>query len=256
MSAPQQLQPQAEPGKWASIGLSALMHALLLGLLIYGIRWQSRPQEAVEVELFRALPAPAAERPAPVPEPRPEPRAEPKPEPRTEPRPPPKPDIAVKEEKKPPKPEPKPAPKEEPKPRLDETVQRRLMEEELRRDSRRIEQQRLDQEAAREAAALRDAQASSARAGALDKYRAQISSKIRRNLVVPQDLRGNPEGVFTVTQLPDGSVMDAKMKKSTGNAALDAAIERAILKSSPLPKPDQPELFSRVLELKFRPLDE
>ena len=39
-------------------------------------------------------------------------------------------------------------------------------------------------------------------------------------------------------------------------AALDAAIERAILKSSPLPKPEQADLFSRQLDLRYRPLDD
>lgn len=46
------------------------------------------------------------------------------------------------------------------------------------------------------------------------------------------------------------------MRKSSGNPALDTAIERAIIKSSPLPKPDQPELFDRVLKIPYKPLDE
>ncbi|MGE5946171.1 MAG: TonB C-terminal domain-containing protein, partial [Betaproteobacteria bacterium] len=45
-------------------------------------------------------------------------------------------------------------------------------------------------------------------------------------------------------------------KRSSGNAGLDTAIERAILKSSPLPKPDDPALFQRVLEIKYRPIEE
>ena len=36
----------------------------------------------------------------------------------------------------------------------------------------------------------------------------------------------------------------------------DAATERAIHKSSPLPKPGKPELFSRTLELRFRPQED
>ena len=35
--------------------------------------------------------------------------------------------------------------------------------------------------------------------------------------------------------------------------AYDTAVERAILKSSPLPKPDKGELFERELILTFRP---
>ena len=37
--------------------------------------------------------------------------------------------------------------------------------------------------------------------------------------------------------------------------AYDEAVQRAILKSSPLPKPESAEMFRRSLTLKFRPLD-
>jgi colicin import membrane protein len=46
------------------------------------------------------------------------------------------------------------------------------------------------------------------------------------------------------------------LKKSTGHAALDEAIERAIRKSSPLPKPDDQSLFNRTLAFTFRPLEQ
>ena len=46
------------------------------------------------------------------------------------------------------------------------------------------------------------------------------------------------------------------VRKSSGNKALDEAIERAIKKSDPLPLPDQPNLFERVLELKYKPFNE
>ena len=59
-----------------------------------------------------------------------------------------------------------------------------------------------------------------------------------------------------MSQLPSGEVLDVKIRKSSGNLLLDTAIERAIRKSSPLPKPDQPELFERILKIPYRPLDE
>ncbi|MDA0189735.1 MAG: energy transducer TonB, partial [Proteobacteria bacterium] len=64
------------------------------------------------------------------------------------------------------------------------------------------------------------------------------------------------EAVFEVNQLPSGEVLSVKVRKSSGNPQLDAAIERAILKSSPLPKPDQPELFERTLKIPYRPFEE
>jgi colicin import membrane protein len=57
-----------------------------------------------------------------------------------------------------------------------------------------------------------------------------------------------------VTQLPSGEVISVKVKKSSGNPALDAAVERAILKSSPLPKPEQSDLFDRLLNIPYRPI--
>ena len=84
----------------------------------------------------------------------------------------------------------------------------------------------------------------------------KIKGKIKGNLMLPPDIRGNPEAVFDVIQLPSGEILSVKLKKSSGHAAYDSAIERAILKSSPLPKPEQGDLFSRALELKFRPLEE
>jgi colicin import membrane protein len=42
---------------------------------------------------------------------------------------------------------------------------------------------------------------------------------------------------------------------SSGNNAYDDAVYRAILKSSPLPKPDTPGVFQRELKLTFRPRD-
>lgn len=74
-------------------------------------------------------------------------------------------------------------------------------------------------------------------------------------MVLPPELKGNPEAVFDVVQLPTGEVLSVKLRKSSGVGALDDAIERAILKSSPLPKPDRPELFTRNFELRYRPLD-
>lgn len=235
------------PGRRASIALAIAVHVLLAILLIYGIHWPSERPEAVEVELVRATPEPAAA--APTPEPKPEPKPEPRPEPpKPAPKPappPPKPDIAVKEKEKP-----KPPPKEEPKPKFD-PFQQLLKEEEKRMVTQRQladEQRRLDE--------AKTSQASAARNKAVDAYMAKIRDKVRGNVMLPSDIKGNPEAVFDVTQLPSGEILSVRLKKGSGHAALDAAIERAILKSSPLPKPDNPGLFERQLELRYKPHDD
>lgn len=242
------------PGKRISFVLAVLMHVGLAILIIYGIHWQTQKPEVVEVDLVRALPPAPAPDPAPETKPEPDPKPVPKPEPKPEPKPvpkpepikpPPKPDIAQKEKPKPP---PKPEPPKDPF--------KEQMERELREAEKRKAADAAAQEAAQELANLKAQQASSAKSSALADYIAKIKGKVRGNIVLPGDIKGNPEAVFEVTQLPSGEVLNVKLKKSSGNSAWDDATERAIRKSSPLPKPAQAELFSRTLELKFRPLEE
>jgi colicin import membrane protein len=240
-------------GKRVSIALAITVHLLLAGFLFYGVRWQTKAPDVVEVELVRAVAEPVpvappvAVPPAPTPEPpAPVPKVEPKPAP-----PPPKPDIAVKEKGKPkPEPKPVPPPKSEPKPRVDP------FQEQLRRETEELTQRKQADSAAQELTQLKAAQAAATRNKAIADYLARIRGKIRGNIVVPPEIKGNPEAVFDVTQLPSGEIVTVRLKRSSGHAALDAAIERAILKSNPLPKPEQADLFSRSLELRFRPLDE
>lgn len=233
--------PRPPPGKRISFALAVLMHVVLVIFLIYGISWQTQRPEAVQVELVSAVPpAPTS---APVPEPKSEPKQEPKPEPV---KPPPKPEIAQKEKPKPPpKPEPKPEPRPEPP--------KDPFKEQLERELKETERRKAVDMAAQEQARLKAAQASAAQVGEMEKYIAAISGKVRGNIVLPPDIKGNPEAVFEVTQLPSGEVLNVKLVKTSGHAAYDAATERAIRKSSPLPKPAKIELFSRNLELKFRP---
>jgi colicin import membrane protein len=247
------LPPANKAGKRVSVALAVAVHLLLAAFLFYGVRWQTKATDVVEVELVRAVAEPApvappvAVPPAPTPEP-PAPVAKPEPKPAP---PPPKPDIAVKEKEKPkPEPKPLPPPKAEPKPRVDP------FQEQLKRETEQLTQRKQADSAAQELTQLKAAQASAARNKAIADYLGKIRGKIRGNIVVPPEIKGNPEAVFDVTQLPSGEIVTVRLKRSSGHAALDAAIERAILKSNPLPKPEQADLFSRSLELRFRPLDE
>jgi colicin import membrane protein len=318
--------PQEDPAKWPSLALSAVVHVLLIGALFLGVQWKSKPPSSVEVEVWRAAPAPMVAsqpepkpeakpetrlapepkpepkpqpkpvakpepkpepkptpKPAPVPEPKPEPKpvakAMPQPEPKAEPKPPIKPDIPLKEDKKlkePPKkeePKPKEQPrKEEAKPKEVATPERRPNpRDELDRELKELKQRKAEQKAAedrraRDAAQERlhkqlqaeQASAEKTRAQSLDQeaYKRRISDRIRSNVSLPPGIQGNPKAEFDVTQLPTGEVLDVKLRRSSGNPALDAAVERAIRKSSPLPKPPQPELFQRVLPMSYKPHDD
>ena len=262
--------------------LAAVVHILLVGALFFSVQWRSQAPTAVAVEVWRSGPAPLPApiiKPEPLPEPPPPPpppKVEPKPEPKPLPpkveTPPVKPDIAVKEEKKkkeePKKPEPKPVEvkKEEPKkeePKKPEPDRREDLAEALARDLKQVQQQKaVHDQRARADAELRQlgqAQAelaASALQRGLASYMDKIRGKIKGNIVLPPGIKGNPEGIFDVTQLPTGEIINVKISTSSGNRALDEAIERAIRKSDPLPLPDQPGLFKRELKLKYRPFDE
>ena len=53
-----------KPGKRISIVLAVAVHLLLAGFLFYGVRWQTKATDVVEVELVRATPDPAGIAPA------------------------------------------------------------------------------------------------------------------------------------------------------------------------------------------------
>ena len=269
MSAAAVFEERVDPGQFASALLSAAVHLVLLAVLIFGVRWQNRPPETISVELWEPPPpAPVVEAPQPLPKVEPPPPAPvvvkpepvvPKPEIVDQKAPPPKP--AVKAEPKPapkvelkpvPKPAPQPVAKAEPaKPRVDETKKR--MREELAREQASLQ---ID----RERQMLKDqtvSAASVANAAALESWKGKVALHIRSRIreEIAKAVPGNPEAIFVVTILPSYEVLKVSKVKSTGNAAYDDDVERAILKASPLPRPDKPELFTRELRMSFHPKD-
>jgi len=255
MSSLAYFRDRPDYGMGRAFVLAFAVHAVLLAVMFIGVRMQNRPGDTVTVELWEPPPPP----PAPVVEEKPPPpKVEP---PKVEPpKPEPEPEVKkpeIVEKAPPPKPKPKPKPEAKPKPKDDE-IQKSLLREQVALEQRKLneERRRID-EARRKADAEKTARqlAATARNKALADYVNRIRAKVRQNWILPQDVKGNPEAIFNVVQLPTGEVLSVKLKKSSGNPALDAAIERAILKSSPLPLPEPRSLFDRQLELTFRPLD-
>jgi colicin import membrane protein len=233
-----------EPGLARSFTLALAVHAVLIAVMFIGVRWQSHRPDTVTVELWEAPPAPpppvveAPKPPPPVVEP-------PKPEPKIE-----KPQIVEKAPK--PKPKPKPEPKvEKAKPKPDPQFVKRMQEEAAREQKALDEQNRV-----REARDTAQRLAAAAQQKALQAWTDKIASTIRNRINLPPDIPGNPEAIFDVALLPSGDVLSVRRRKSSGHAGYDAAVERAIYAASPLPKPDQPGIFRRDLELKFRPKDQ
>ncbi|MDZ4315075.1 MAG: energy transducer TonB [Azonexus sp.] len=266
------LERPEEPGKKYALAFTVMVHAGLIAALFMGVQWKRNQPDVMEVELWSSRPMPATQALPPPPPPKPEvipepPKPLPKPTPKPEPLPVKKPDIVTKEEKKPPKVEPKkPEPKPEPakpepkkpevqKPEVKPEVKSKVdpFKEVLEREER----QRKDSEMRDRllAQAETEQRASSDRRG-LEAYATKIRNKIRGNISLPPGIQGNPEAIFDVKQLPTGEVLAVKLKRSSGNLSLDAAIERAILKSSPLPKPDNSAFFQRELTINYKPIEE
>src|SRR6266699_631221 len=225
--------PADEPGGVAPAALSMLVHGLLFAVLVFGLRWQSKRPDPVVAELWSDLPA--IEQAEPKVEPKPEVKPQPKPEPRVEQKQP-KPDIAIEREKK-------KAKKEEPPLKCDMTQRLR---EQLAQEQQALNRTRERQEALKQLS-------SHALPVGDPRYIEKIRARIWANIIPPADIKGNPEAIFDVVQLPTGEVFSARLRKSSGSKDYDEAVERAILKSSPLPKPDRPDQFQRELTLKFRP---
>jgi len=275
--------PRKVTGKWLALLLALLVEAAFVAVLIISVRWQNRRPEPVTAELYAPPPkAPVTEPPSPVREPQPTPPV-PEPQP-TPPAPapvvPPAPkvekadtraaDIALRakqEEERRKKDEALRKEAESKARALQEAEDRRKVEEKKKLDEARARQQRefeamraqAEREGETRRQADRDAQAraqqASQRAKAETDWIRSIQAKVRGNVIVPPDMAGNPEAIFEVVQLPTGEIIDVQLRKSSGVRAYDDAVQRAILKSSPLPRPERPELFQRSLTLKFRPTD-
>ncbi|MBP6367839.1 MAG: cell envelope integrity protein TolA [Nitrosomonas sp.] len=116
-------------------------------------------------------------------------------------------------------------------------------------------QREQEAKAQREAEAKRAAQQAAARnlvTNEVSKYKALILAKIRSRIVMPPDLPGNPVAEFNVTLLPGGDILDVRLSKSSGHAAFDSAVERAIFLSKPLPLPPDPALFGEFRNLNIK----
>ncbi|MFW6191480.1 MAG: cell envelope integrity protein TolA, partial [Thiohalospira sp.] len=56
----------------------------------------------------------------------------------------------------------------------------------------------------------------------------------------------------------EGRVLSVEVLESSGNPSFDSSLERAVLRASPLPVPDDDELFEssfREFNMKFSPRD-
>lgn len=246
-----------EPGRKWALALAVLVHLIFAAVLVFGVNWQTKEASPVMAELWSSLPALAPKpvpqpepEPAPLPEPEPQPKPVPKPEPKLEQPKPVKADIELKDKKK----EKEKKRKEEERKKAE--AEKKLKDQVLKEQQDRLEAEQEALNKQRAAEAVRQQMAAQAAAQRLmNDAISRISSHIRRFIIMPPDVAGNPQAEFEVSLIPTGEVLNVKLSRSSGNPAYDNAVERAIRKASPLPLPTDPALVGRFreLKLKFRP---
>lgn len=111
-------------------------------------------------------------------------------------------------------------------------------------------EQRRQAEADLQQAAALEARRSSAR----EQYIREIEDKIRRRWNRPLSAQPGLDCAVRVVQAPTGDVLSAVVAAScNGDDAVRRSIERAVFDASPLPRPLDPTVFDRNLNVTFRP---
>ena len=87
-------------------------------------------------------------------------------------------------------------------------------------------------------------------------YIASITAKVKSTTSYSgsTDVAGNPKAEFKVEQLPTGEIISARLVKSSGIPAFDDAVEKGIIKASPLPK-KKDGTVERTLVIAFKMKD-
>jgi colicin import membrane protein len=249
--------------RWLAALLSVLVHACVVGVLVWGW-WRFRAPKpaaqplAIEATVVTATaasatPAPVSSAPAAVPPAAaPEPAAIPVPEPA-------KVDQAAEEQER------------------TEQRQRELREREAQERAaaaRRAEQEAQArklteaadraararaQEKARREAELRAQLAAEERVNAARGSRAEaewlalIRDRVTRAWIRPPSARPGVNCAVHVTQVPGGVVTGVQIGSCNADEAVRASIEAAVYRASPLPMPSNADLFDRNLRFDFHP---
>jgi colicin import membrane protein len=260
--------------RWVSITLSVLLHAALLGALVYGwllFRQPPRPAPTLAIEArvvdarsvrgaVQAAPPEVTQPPAPPesvgpPQPTPQELAEREQQRQQE-------EAAAAEQQRAAQQAAEAAAAEaarreaeqraaaERKAREAAEAQKRAEEQQRQADLK--EQSEREQDLQRDLAA--EEQGKRARAGpALASWQSQIAARINRAWIRPPTARPGIECMLNVTQVPGGEVTEVSIGECNGDQAVRESIEVAVYRASPLPAPPDPALFDRHLRIDFKP---
>lgn len=258
-----------ERGTAPAFLISLAAHTMLFLAIAFVVRWKTEPAGPVSAELWGGLPPMVEPAPAPSPPPPPPVKVERAPEPE-----PAKPDIVMEQKKPEPRPEKKPEPvkKTEPlkKAEPDPKVEQRKREEEAKAakaaQAAEAAAQKQREAAIQRALAAAGGSATSAASGGVaagspgmsDSYKGQVVSCIRPHVVfsVPEGLRPKQHvAEFEVQLLPSGEQVGApRLVSASGLPAYDQAVERAIRRCDPFPRPREGSM-PRSVRLSFDPVE-
>jgi colicin import membrane protein len=240
--------------------LALLVHVGFFIFMTFGLSWKTYPPQGIVVDLWSDLPRPEqlpTKKVEPLPpkkvEPLPPKKVEPLPPKKVEPLPPkkveplpPNPDIALKKEK-----EKKLAEEQKIK---EQKIKEQKAKEQKARVAAEIDRLQKEQQAEEERRLQKKAAGAQAAAkrNLTDEYKAKILAKIKSRIIMPPDLPNDPVAEFDVTLLPGGEILDVTLRKSSGFPSFDAAVERAIVLSRPLPLPSDPLLFPNFRNLSLK----
>lgn len=148
-------------------------------------------------------------------------------------------------------------------------AEEKARQEELARQQREAEERRQREEAERQrreaarraqvaaevaqAAAAEEAARRAEEAGLKEQWILAITNKIQRNWNRPPSARPGLDCLLTVNQIPGGDITNVKVDECNGDEVVVRSVETAVLGSSPLPPPPVPELFERVIHVRFKP---
>jgi colicin import membrane protein len=261
--------------RWVSITLSVLLHAALLGALVYGWLLFRRPPRpaptlAIEAHVVDARSVRGALQPAP---PQPQPESVGPPPPTAE-------ELAQREQQR----QQEEVVAAERQRAAEQAAAEAAATEAAKREAeqRAAEEHALAERKAREAAEAKkraaeeqqqaeakeqaqreedlqrdlaaEEQARRARAGpALASWQSQIAARINRAWLRPPTARPGIECMLNVTQVPGGEVTEVSIGACNGDPAVRESIEAAVYRASPLPPPPDPALFDRHLRIDFKP---
>jgi colicin import membrane protein len=130
--------------------------------------------------------------------------------------------------------------------RIEQEAQRQQIEQDRKQAEQQLAAAVAAEEQQRQEAALR------ARAmTAAEKYKVLIRQKVSRNWSRPAGTAKGLQCLVRVRLAAGGEVMSVSIVRSSGNQLFDRSVENAVNKASPLPLPEDKDLFEYFREIEF-----